>query len=68
LEYADLDFVPERRVANEKELALEIQQLSLEERQEALYDIHGIAISIDETEEVIQISLIEFLHKMGKTE
>jgi predicted DNA-binding ArsR family transcriptional regulator len=55
-----LDFIPPERAAeDEKELAKEMQQSSLGERQEALFDIHGVAKVVEETDESIRNSLAE---------
>jgi hypothetical protein len=60
LDCNELDFIPPGRAAeDEKELAKEMQQLSLGERQEALFDIHGVAKIVEETDEIIRKSLAE---------
>jgi hypothetical protein len=61
---ADLDcnelFIPPGRAAeDEKELAKEMQQSSIGERQEALFDIHGVSAVVEETDEIIRKSLAE---------
>jgi hypothetical protein len=60
LDCNELDFIPPGRAAeDEKELAKEMQQLSFGERQEALFDIHGVAKKVEETDEIIRKSLAE---------
>jgi hypothetical protein len=56
---SEIDFKPERYDSVMKELAWQVNNIAIEEREAGLYDMHGVTVTLEESPEALDMSVGE---------